>query len=85
MSVLDNFDGWKQFLGERLQNAEEQGMDEGAMNGIASEVGDYLAANVDPKNGEQRLLADLWNAADENQKQVLASTMMNLVKNSNTK
>ncbi|MGY0694130.1 DUF3243 family protein [Virgibacillus sp. FSP13] len=82
MSVLDNFDGWKEFLGDRLQNAQDKGMDGEAMNSIATEVGDYLAANVEPKNGEQRLLADLWNSADENQKQVLASTMMNLVKNS---
>ncbi|WP_106498376.1 DUF3243 domain-containing protein [Lentibacillus sp. Marseille-P4043] len=82
MSVLDNFDGWKEFLGSRLQDAQNKGMDGESMNSIATEVGDYLAANVDPKNDEQRLLSDLWNSADENQKQALASTMINLVKNS---
>lgn len=85
MSVLDNFEGWKHFLGERLQNAQQKGMDNEAINSIASEVGDYLAANIEPKNDEQKLLADLWNAADESQKQVLASTMVNLVKNSTSK
>jgi hypothetical protein len=82
LSVLDNFETWKDFLGNRLQQAQDNGMSEGIMNSIAAEIGDYLAANVEPKNGEQRLLADLWNSADENQQQVLASTMINLVKNS---
>ncbi|OZU87352.1 hypothetical protein CIL03_17335 [Virgibacillus indicus] len=85
MSVLNNFDGWKSFLGNRLQSAEQNGMDDGAINSIATEVGSYLAANVEPKNDEQRLLAELWNAADQNQKQALAGTMVNLVKSSKTK
>jgi len=82
MSVLSNFDGWKSFLGNRLQNAQQNGMDEGAINNIATEVGNYLAANIEPKNDEQKLLTELWNAADESQKQALAGTMVNLVKNS---
>lgn len=85
MSVLDSFDGWKGFLGSRLQHAEGKGMDDGAINSIATEVGDYLASNVDPKNDEQRLLSDLWHAADDNQKQALAGTMVNMVKNGQTK
>jgi len=82
MSVLDNFDGWKKFLGDRLQNAEQSGMNEESIDNFASEIGDYLATNVDPKNEEQRVLSDLWGAADENQKQALAGAMVNLVKNS---
>lgn len=81
MSVLDNFDGWKSFLGNRLQSAEKNGMDDGSIDNLATEIGDYLATNVDPKNEEQRVLSDLWNAADENQKQGLAGAMVNLVKN----
>lgn len=81
MSVLDNFEGWKKFLGERLQNAEQNGMNDGSINNVATEIGDYLATNVDPKNEEQRVLSDLWDAADANQKQALAGAMVNLVKN----
>lgn len=82
MSVFDDFDNWKQFLGDRLQNAEQSGMNEGTIDNIAAQIGDYLATNVDPKNEEQRVLSDLWGAADDNQKQALAGTMVNLVKNS---
>lgn len=85
MSILNNFDGWKDFLGNRLDQAENKGMEEGAINSLATEIGDYLAAHVDPKNDEQRLLSDLWKAADEEQKQALASTMVNMVKNDHMK
>ncbi|HLQ70620.1 MAG TPA: DUF3243 domain-containing protein [Bacillota bacterium] len=81
MSILNNFDGWKEFLGNRIQNAEQSGMSEDTMNHLAGEIGDYLASNVDPKNDEQRLLSDLWKAADENQQQALAGAMINMVKN----
>lgn len=81
MSVLDNFDDWKSFLGSRLQNAKQGGMNDHSMNEIATQLGDYLASNVDPKNEEQRILSDLWQASDENQKEALAGAMMNLVKN----
>ncbi|HLR03031.1 MAG TPA: DUF3243 domain-containing protein [Virgibacillus sp.] len=81
MSVLSDFDGWKKFLGDRLQNAEKSGMDEESMNNIAAELGDYLAENVDPKNEEQRVLSDLWNSADEQQQHALAGAMINMVKN----
>lgn len=50
MSVLDNFDDWKAFLGNRLQSAEKSGVNEDSINNIASEIGDYLATNVDLKN-----------------------------------
>jgi len=81
MSILDNFDGWKEFLGNRVQNAKQSGMGEDSMNHLAEEIGDYLASNVDPKNDEQRLLSDLWNAADENQQHALAGAMINMVQN----
>lgn len=85
MSVLNNFEGWKDFLGNRLNQAQEKGMEEETADSLATEIGDYLAEHVDPKNDQQRLLSDLWHAADENQKQALAGTMVNLVKNENSK
>lgn len=43
MSVLDNWDQWKNFLGDRLNQGEQQGLSEGAVNNLAFEIGDYLA------------------------------------------
>ena len=35
MSVLDNWDQWKNFLGDRLNQGEQQGLIEGAINNLA--------------------------------------------------
>lgn len=81
MSVLDNFDTWKNFLANRLQQAQQQGMDQQTITNIAAEVGDYLAQNVDAKNKEEAVLKELWNAASEQEQQAIASTMVKLVQN----
>lgn len=80
MSVLDNFDDWKKFLGDRLQRAENKGMDQGKIADLATEVGGYLQGKVDPKNGEERLLSDLWRSASDDERHALASAMVKYVK-----
>ncbi|WP_430785815.1 DUF3243 domain-containing protein [Virgibacillus flavescens] len=81
MSVLDNFDTWKEFLSNRLQQAQSEGMSQQAVNNVAYEVGDYLAKGVDAKNNEEAVLRELWNAASKEERQALASTMVKLVQN----
>ena len=81
MSVLDNFDSWKGFLANKLQEAQQQGMSQQTIASVAEEVGDYLAQSVDPKNSEETVLRDLWNAASEEEQQAIANTMIKLVQN----
>ncbi|MFD1018251.1 DUF3243 domain-containing protein [Thalassobacillus hwangdonensis] len=84
MSVLDNFDSWKDFLGNRLHQAEGQGMKQGAVSNIAYEIGGYLAKNVDAKNEQEAILRDLWNVADEQEQHAIANMMVKLVQNDGT-
>lgn len=79
MSILDNFDSWKGFLANRLQQAKAHGMDHDTITNFAHEVGDYLAANVEAKNKEEAVLKELWNAASEEEQQAIASSMVRLV------
>ncbi|MDD9147007.1 MULTISPECIES: DUF3243 domain-containing protein [unclassified Sporolactobacillus] len=79
MSVLDNWDHWKDFLGDRIQQAKSLGVDQEALSGFAKKIGDYLNENVDPKTEQERVLSDLWNVADEHERLVLASLMIKLV------
>jgi hypothetical protein len=79
MSVLDNFDQWKSFLGQRLEQAQQQGMNGEVISDIAYQIGDYLAKQVDPKNPEERVLADLWNVANEQEQHAIANAMVKLV------
>ena len=85
MSVLQNWDQWKNFLGDRLHQAKDQGMSQDSITSLASEVGDYLADHVDPKNEQQRVLSDLWSVASEEEQKAIASVMVKLVQNNGTK
>lgn len=79
MSVLDNFDTWKGFLANRLQQAKESGMEHETMTNVAHEVGSYLAENVGAKNKEEAVLKELWNSASEEEQHAIASSMIRLV------
>ncbi|MBS4217682.1 DUF3243 domain-containing protein [Bacillus sp. FJAT-49711] len=84
MSVLENWDQWKNFLGDRLDNAQDQGMSQKVINQLAHQVGDYLANQVDPKNEQERVLSDLWSVASEEEQKAIASIMVKLVENNST-
>lgn len=79
MSILENWEQWKDFLGDRLQQAQEQGMSQSTINDLAYQVGDYLAKQVDPKNHQERVLADLWSVATPEEQQAIANLMVKLV------
>ncbi|WP_053362186.1 DUF3243 domain-containing protein [Bacillus sp. FJAT-27251] len=81
MSVLDNWGQWKEFLGSRLDQAQNQGMSNGVISDIAYQVGDYLAQNVDPKNEQEKVLADLWSVASPEEQHAIANMMVKLVQN----
>ncbi|MDM5358083.1 DUF3243 domain-containing protein [Peribacillus sp. RS7] len=85
MSVLDNWDQWKNFLGDRLNQGEQQGLSEGAVNNLAYEIGDYLAKQVEPQNDQEKVLADLWSVASDQEKHAMASVMVKLVENNGSK
>ncbi|WP_071459510.1 DUF3243 domain-containing protein [Bacillus massilinigeriensis] len=79
MSVLDNWNQWKEFLGSRLGQAENDGMNREVIGDMAYQIGDYLAKNVDPKNEQERVLADLWSVATEEEQHAIANMMVRLV------
>lgn len=81
MSVLDNWNQWKDFLGDRLNQAKSEGMNQEVITDIAYQVGDYLAKQVDPKNEQERILADLWSVASPEEQHAIANMMVKLVQN----
>ncbi|QDX94916.1 DUF3243 domain-containing protein [Brevibacterium sp. JNUCC-42] len=79
MSVLDNFGDWKGFLSERVQQATQAGMNSDTIQNVAYQIGGYLADQVDPKNEQERLLKQLWDAGDDEQRRAIASVMVKIV------
>lgn len=84
MSVLDSWEQWKDFLGDLLNQAKDQGMNQQAISDIAYQIGNYLANQVDPKNEQQRVLADLWSVASPEEQHAIANVMVKLVQNNGT-
>lgn len=81
MSVLDNWEQWKDFLGDRLHQATAEGMNQQVVSDVAYSVGDYLAKQVEPKNAQEKVLADLWSVASTEEQHAIANMMVKLVQN----
>lgn len=80
-TVLNNFDTWKKFLGDRVAAAKKMGIDENAISKLAYEIGEFLDHKVDPKNDEERVLKELWDAGDESERKTMARLMVKLAEN----
>lgn len=77
-SVLENFDSWKKFLGERVKQAKGLGMKEETISKLAYEIGSFLEEKVDPKNEQERTLKELWSVASEEERKTIARLMIKL-------
>ncbi|MFS0839288.1 DUF3243 domain-containing protein [Paenibacillus sp. UNC499MF] len=78
-TVLTVFDRWKEFLAERVDQAERAGLNDEKISKLAFQIGEFLADKVDPENREERVLKELWDAGDENERKVMARLMVKLV------
>lgn len=76
---MDNFEEWKSFLEDRVNQARGIGMSDQTIKDVAYAIGDYLAQEIDPENREQRLLKELWDVSSEEEQQTLAEIMVKLV------
>ncbi|HEX3015689.1 MAG TPA: DUF3243 domain-containing protein [Desulfobacteria bacterium] len=81
MNTVESFDKWQEFLGKGAQFMEKLGVSSDNVAGIAKGVGDFLASSIDPENSQQRVLKDLWDSANDNEKHTLASLVMRMCKN----
>ena len=84
MSVLENWDSWKDFLADRLHHAQNEGMSGDAVNNLAYQIGGYLASQVEAKTPQEKVLADLWSVASKEEQQAIANMMVKLVQNNGT-
>ncbi|WP_442600884.1 DUF3243 domain-containing protein [Paenibacillus sp. KN14-4R] len=78
-TVLTVFDKWKQFLGEKVDQAERVGMSDDMISKVAFHIGDFLANKVDPQNVEEHVIKQLWDAGNEEEKRVIARLMVKMV------
>jgi hypothetical protein len=79
MAILKDWHDWKETLGKAVDLGESVGMSNKTITNIAEKVGTYLAHNVDPRNDEERLLKQMWDAASEEEKNSLANVIVKIV------
>lgn len=70
---------WKSYLRQAMEFAEELGISRDKIQSLAYQVGDLLAQNVPPANPEQQALKELWQVADQSERQTLARLMTKVV------
>lgn len=81
---VTSWDQWLDTLGTALNKAEAMRMPKGLLTKSAAELGDFLFDTIDPDVPENRLLKNLWEHADDKEKESLASLMIKLVENRST-
>ncbi|MDP9727965.1 DUF3243 domain-containing protein [Alicyclobacillus tolerans] len=77
-SVLESFGRWKEFLGEHVDKAQSMGFNDDQIANVAAKMGEFLADKVDPKNPEERLLKELWDVGDNEERRTIAKLMVKL-------
>jgi hypothetical protein len=74
-----DWETWKNYLKNAMEFAEELGIGRDKIQSLAYQVGDLLAQNVPPANPEQQAIKELWQVADNNERQTLARLMTKVV------
>ncbi len=82
--VLDDFGKWREFLGTQVQRAQSMGVSEQHIDDAAYKLGEYLAGKIDPKNPQERLLKQMWDASPKEDQRALARIMVNVTSNQTT-
>ncbi len=78
-NVLETFETWKAFLSQRVEQAQKAGMSDETITKLAYQIGEFLDEKVDPKTTEERLLKELWDVGDEQDRRTIAGLMVKLV------
>lgn len=75
MELGQKWHKWKEILGDAVGLGERTGMEEETINNAAFRLGDFFANNMDPANDEQRLMKELWDEGNDEEKKTLATLM----------
>lgn len=78
MDVLDNWGDFKDTLGKAVDLGETVGLSDKTITNAAEKIGTYLSNNVNPRNDEEKLLKELWDAAGGEDRKILAKLIVKI-------
>lgn len=73
METETSWHEWKNMLGKFVHGGKALGMEDKNIDNIAYRMGEFFANHFDPGNREQRLLKELWEQGNEDEKRSLSS------------
>lgn len=82
--ISNSWEGWKSQLAAAVKMGENLNLSPEQIAQRAQQIGDFLASKVDPRNPEQKILQELWQAADEEEQQAIAGALVKLVSDGQT-
>lgn len=78
MKTFKDWGDWKETLGKAVDLGESVGLSDKTITNTAEKIGTYLSNNIDPRNDEERLLKELWDAANEEDRNTLAKLVVKI-------
>ncbi|MFZ5597794.1 MAG: DUF3243 domain-containing protein [Bacillota bacterium] len=75
---------WKDMLGKFVHGSRALGMSDSNINEMAYRLGEFFANHFDPGNREQRLLKEMWEQGDEDEKRIMSSLIARMVSKGET-
>lgn len=79
METESSWHEWKRMLGKAVDAGQVVGMSEKTINDTAYRFGEFFANHFDPGNREQRLLKEIWEQGNEDEKRTLAGMLARMV------
>lgn len=80
---IKTFDQWLNILSTALTAGHKAGLSSTQIQNSAKILGDYLANNVVPDAPENKLLKELWEHGNDQERQSLANMMVKMVEAKN--
>ncbi|MFC7687082.1 DUF3243 domain-containing protein [Ureibacillus sp. GCM10028918] len=79
--ILESFTQFKNYLSEQVSKGEKLGLSEETLAKAAEKVADHLAKSEEPRNSEEKVLQELWKAAEGEEKHAIAHALLRMVQN----
>lgn len=79
--ILENFNQFKNYLGEKIELGENMGLSEETLAKTTELIANYLAKHENPRNREENLLMQLWISGTKEEQHNLAHMLLKMVKN----
>ncbi|MBH0229197.1 DUF3243 domain-containing protein [Halobacillus yeomjeoni] len=81
--IMQSFQTFKDYLGDQVHKGEKLGLGEEGLTKGAKRVADYLAKHEEPRNREEKVLNEIWNVSNKEEREHIAHALVKLADQTN--